>query len=105
MRCGLRSHRCFLPLWSVPRAAERAHGGDGVLALPVEPETAVRFGPEPWLIRLDDPVSEIRYAAALIETWPLGGMEISGRRQRIRHGDIGVLYPRRAARGGRDGIA
>jgi hypothetical protein len=40
----------------------------GVLALPVEPDTAIRSGPEPWLIRLDDATSEMHYAAALIET-------------------------------------
>src|SRR5215510_5094698 len=67
----------------------------GVLALPVEPDTAIRSGPEPWLIRLDDPVSEMHYAAALIETWLRGGLEIGGRRQRVQPGDIAVLYPRR----------
>ena len=67
----------------------------GVLALPVEPETAIRSGPEPWLIRLDDAASEMHYAAALIETWLRGGVEIGGRRQRVKPGDIAVLYPRR----------
>lgn len=66
----------------------------GVLALPVEPETAIRSGSEPWLIQLDDPASEVHYAAALIETWLRGGIEIGGRRQRIRPSDIAVLYPR-----------
>jgi len=37
----------------------------------------------------------VHYAAALIETWLLGCLEIGGRRQRIKPGDIGVLYPRR----------
>ena len=32
---------------------------------------------------------------ALIETWLLGGLEIGGRRQRVKPGDIAVLYPRR----------
>ena len=67
----------------------------GVLALPVEPDTAIRSGPEPWLIRLDDAASEMHYAAALIETWLRGGLEIGGRRQRVQPGDIVVLYPRR----------
>jgi superfamily I DNA/RNA helicase len=67
----------------------------GVLALPVEPDTAIRSGPEPWLIRLDDAASEMHYAAALIETWLRGGLEIGGRRQRVTPADIAVLYPRR----------
>jgi hypothetical protein len=73
----------------------RTSGAEGVLALPVEPDTAIRSGPQPWLIRLDNPASEVHYAAALIETWLLGGLEIGGQRQRIRPGDIGALYPRR----------
>jgi len=67
---------------------------DGVLALPVEPDSATRSGPEPWLIQLDDAASELHYAAALIETWLRGGMEIGGRLQRIKPRDIAVLYPR-----------
>jgi superfamily I DNA/RNA helicase len=70
-------------------------GMQGVLALPVEPDTAIRSGPEPWLIRLDDAASEMHYAAALIETWLRGGLEIGGRRQRVQPDDIAVLYPRR----------
>jgi hypothetical protein len=35
------------------------------------------------LIRLDDATSEMHYAAALIETWLRGGLEIGGRRQRV----------------------
>jgi hypothetical protein len=66
-----------------------------VLALPVEPDTAIRSGPEPWLIRFDDAASEMDYAAALIETWLRGGLEIGGRRQRVEPGDIAVLYSRR----------
>jgi AAA domain/Nuclease-related domain/UvrD-like helicase C-terminal domain len=83
----LRAARTF----SVPPAS----GMEGVLALPVEPDTAIRSGPEPWLIRLDDAASEMHYAAALIETWLRGGLEIGGRRQRVTPGDIAVLYPRR----------
>jgi len=44
--------------------------------LPLEPDTAIRSGPEPWLIRLDDAASEMHYAAALIETWLRAGLEI-----------------------------
>jgi hypothetical protein len=74
----------------------RAGGGmQGVLALPVEPDTAIRTGPGPWLIRLEDAASEMHYAAALIETWLRGGVEIGGRRERVNPGDIAVLYPRR----------
>jgi hypothetical protein len=76
-------------------SVRQAGGADGMLALPVEPETAIRSGPEPWLIRLDDAGSEVHYAAALIETWLRGGIEINGRRQRIRPSDIAVLYPHR----------
>src|SRR5262245_42840766 len=37
----------------------------------------------------------MHYAAALIETWLRGGLMIGGRRQRLKPGDIAVLYPRR----------
>jgi hypothetical protein len=37
----------------------------------------------------------MHYAEALIETWLRGGLEIGGRRQRVKPGDIAVLYPRR----------
>ena len=37
----------------------------------------------------------MHYAAALIDTWLRGGLEIGGRRQRVQPGDIAVLYPRR----------
>ena len=51
--------------------------------------------PEPWLTWLDDAASEMHYAAALIETWLRGGLEIGGRHQRVKPSDIAVLYPRR----------
>jgi hypothetical protein len=78
-----------------PFSMPPASGLQSVLVLPVEPDTAIRTGPEPWLIRLDDAASEVHYAAALIETWLRGGLEIGGRRQRVKPGDIAVLYPRR----------
>jgi len=36
----------------------------------------------------------MHYAAALIETWLRGGLENGGRRQRVKPGDIAVLYRR-----------
>jgi hypothetical protein len=66
----LRAARAF----SVPPG----NGLQGVLALPVEPDTAIRSRPELWLIRLDDAASEMHYAAALIETWLRGDLEIGG---------------------------
>ena len=83
----LRAARAF----SVPPGG----GMQGVLALPVEPDTAIRSGPEPLLVRLDDAASEMQYAAALIETWLRADLEIGGRRRRVEPGDIAVLYPRR----------
>lgn len=66
-------------------------------ALSVEPESAIRAGPEPCLVKLDDAESEVHYAAGLIETWLRGGLEIGGRRERIKPADIAVLYRRRRA--------
>jgi hypothetical protein len=66
----------------------------GLPTLPVKPDTAIRSGPEPVLIELDDAASEVHYAAALIETWLRGGLEIGGRRRRIKPSEIAVLYPR-----------
>jgi hypothetical protein len=77
-----------------PFAAQAHDDSQGVLALPVEPDTAMRTGPEPWLVELESPSSEVHYAAALIETWLRGGLEIGGRYQRIKPGEIAVLYPR-----------
>jgi superfamily I DNA/RNA helicase len=76
-------------------------GTQSVLALPVEPDTAIRSGPMPRLIRLDDASGEIQYAAALIETWLRGGLEIGGRCRQVKPGDIAVLYPRRRPEAGR----
>ena len=67
----------------------------GVLPLPIDPETAIRSGPEPLLVRLDDPVSEMHHAATLIEMWLRAGLEIRGRQERVKPSDIAVLYPRR----------
>jgi AAA domain/UvrD-like helicase C-terminal domain/Nuclease-related domain len=78
-----------------PFAAKLTHGAGGVAALPVDPETALRNGPEPLIVKLDDALSECHYAAALIETWLRGGIDIRGRRARIKPTDIAVLYPRR----------
>jgi len=78
-----------------PFSARPGRKNDGVLALPVDPDAALRNGPEPLIVRLDDPASECHYAAALIEGWLRGGIDLHGRRQRIRPRDIGVLYPRK----------
>jgi superfamily I DNA/RNA helicase len=78
-----------------PFSAPPGSGMQGVLALPVEPDTAIRSGPEPKLVQLENAEGELRYAAALIETWLRGGREICGRHQRVKPGDIAVLYPRR----------
>src|SRR5262249_21946197 len=87
----LRAARAF--------AAPPGSGMQGVLALPIEPDTAIRSGPDPWLIRRDDAVSEMHHAAALIETWLRDGREIGGRRQRVQPGDTAVLYPSRRPEG------
>lgn len=92
-----RNYRNTVEILRTARAFAVPPGSDtqGVLALPVEPETAIRSGAEPWLIQLDDAASEVHYAAALIETWLRGGLEIGGKHQRIKPSDIAVLYPRR----------
>ncbi len=79
---------------ALPFAVQPGSGRRSVLAPPIDPDTAIRSGPDPLLIRLDDAASEMQYAAALIETWLRGGLEIRGRRQRVEPGDIAVLYPR-----------
>jgi superfamily I DNA/RNA helicase len=78
-----------------PFSVRQATGQEAVQALPIEPDTAMRSGAEPWLIKLDDAASEVYYAAALIETWLRGGIDIGGQRQRIKPSDIAVLYPRK----------
>jgi hypothetical protein len=72
-----------------------AGGPQEMPVLPIGPDTAVRFGSEPLLIKLDDAASEVHYAAGLIETWLRGGLEIGGRHQRIKPSDIAVLFSRR----------
>jgi hypothetical protein len=78
-----------------PFSIRSTNGTEDMPSLPIEPDTAIRSGPEPWLIQLDDAASEVHYAAGLIETWLRGGLEIGGRHQRIKPSDIAVLYPRR----------
>ena len=65
----------------------------GVVALPVDPDAAIRNGPEPLVVRLDSAADECHYAAALVETWLRGGIEINGRWQRVRASDVAILYP------------
>lgn len=72
------------------QAAERA----GMLALPVDPDKAIRNGPPPAIVELRNPRDECHYAAALIETWLRGGVEIRGRREPVAPRDIAILYPR-----------
>ncbi len=92
-----RNYRNTAEILSVARtfAARTAGNIQQMPAIPVGPDTAVRSGSEPLLIQLDDATSEVHYAAALIETWLRGGLEIGGRHQRIKPSDIAVLYPRR----------
>ncbi|MFA5900560.1 MAG: 3'-5' exonuclease [Hyphomicrobium sp.] len=92
-----RNYRNTVEILGVARtfSARPAGGVQQMPVMPLSPDTAVRSGAEPLLIRLDDAASEVHYAAALIETWLRGGVEIGGRHQRIRPGDIAVLYPRR----------
>ncbi|HEU4379920.1 MAG TPA: 3'-5' exonuclease [Hyphomicrobiaceae bacterium] len=78
-----------------PFAVQPGRGRRSVLAPLVDPDTAIRSGPEPLLVCLGDAASEMRYAATLIESWLLGGLGIRGHRQRVEPGDIAVLYPRR----------
>lgn len=66
----------------------------GVLALPVDPDKAIRNGPEPEIIRLKDAREESCYAAARIEEWLRGGIRIRGSREPVAPHDIGILYPR-----------
>jgi hypothetical protein len=77
-------------------AAPAADGAPAPTLLPiaVDPEKAMRSGPEPVLIKLNSPAEECHYAAALIEVWLRGGIDINGRRERLRPSDIAVLYPR-----------
>jgi superfamily I DNA/RNA helicase len=92
-----RNYRNTAEILRAAQAFAKRSGNEaqGVLALPVEPNTAIRSGPDPWLIQLDDAASEVHYAAALIETWLRAGLEINGRRRRLKPSDIAVLYPRR----------
>jgi superfamily I DNA/RNA helicase len=66
----------------------------GMEALAVDPDKAIRNGPEPEIVELDNAREECLYAAALIEGWLRGGVEIRGRRERIAARDIAILYPR-----------
>lgn len=65
-----------------------------MMALPVAPDKAIRNGPEPLIVELRSACDESHYAAALIETWLRGGIEIRGRREPVAPRDIGILYPR-----------
>ena len=92
-----RNYRNTAEILSVARTFSARPIGDvqQMPVFPVGPDTAVRSGAEPLLIQLDDASSEVHYAAALIETWLRGGLEIGGKHQRIKPSDIAVLYPKR----------
>ena len=91
-----RNYRNTAEIFRVARTFSRpADGLQQMPVLPAGPDTALRSGSEPLMIQLDDATSEVHYAAALIETWLRGGLEIGGRHQRIKPSDIAVLYSRR----------
>lgn len=72
----------------------RNQNGDRLPIVPVDPDRAIRNGPEPSIVELDSGLDECHYAAALIECWIRGGVEIRGRRERISPCEIAILYPR-----------
>ena len=53
--------------------------------LPIDPETAVRSGSEPWLIKLNDAADELHYAASLIDAlfaqFPVQGITVRVRKE------------------------
>ncbi len=85
--------RAAQPFSAKPKRGQAGEGA-GILALPVDPGKAIRNGPEPVIVELETARDECHYAAALIETWLRGGVEIRGRREPVAPRDIGILYPR-----------
>jgi hypothetical protein len=79
---------------AVPFAAKSGGRPSTVLSLAVNPDISLRNGPHPLVVRLDDVAGECHYAAALIESWLRGGIEIRGVRERVQPREIAVLYPR-----------
>lgn len=57
------------------------------------PDTCVRQGKQPELIVLDNRQSECDYAAALVRTWLLGGVQVKGKTIKPVPEDIAIIYP------------
>jgi Nuclease-related domain/AAA domain/UvrD-like helicase C-terminal domain len=59
----------------------------------MQPEACVRQGKQPELIVLDNRQSECDYAAALVRTWLLGGVQVNGKTVKPVAEDIAIIYP------------
>ena len=55
----------------------------------------MRQGKQPELIVLDSRQSECDYAAALVRTWLLGGVQVKGKTVKPVPEDIAIIYPRK----------
>jgi hypothetical protein len=86
--------RAAQPFSAQPKRGGQSSESMGVLALPVDPDKAIRNGPEPVIVELRNAADEAHYAAALIETWLRGGIEMLGRREPVAAREICILYPR-----------
>jgi Nuclease-related domain/AAA domain len=89
-------YRCPKPIYEASLIALKnrpEYIGEALLEEYVVRGTARREGPEPHLIRTKNRIEEARLAAALIESWLLGGFAYRGRRRAVWPQDIAILYP------------
>lgn len=69
--------------------------GDAFPDTDIEWKLARRHGPSPAIVSLKSRAAECSYAAALVESWLLGGIDLGGQHKNVRPKDIAILYPAR----------
>ena len=62
------------------------------------PDICLRQGKQPELIVLDNRQSECDYAAALVRTWLLGGVQVKGKTVKPVPEEIAIIYPHNPSR-------
>jgi superfamily I DNA/RNA helicase len=73
-------------------ANQQRNDPDGPATVTELPE-CLRHGSEPEVVKLAGRADECDYAAALIQSWLLGGVTIRGRREKLHPADIAVIHP------------
>lgn len=82
--------------WALPFATNRTSQTEdsSLLSVPIDPNTALRNGLPPRLIKCADRKEECAWVTKEIRDWISNGIPtLSGERERVQPSQIGILYP------------